>query len=87
MKKIFKSFCPDEKLAGRRVGVGGGGGVATTPLPPPVLRGKGWQHVVFISLFFPFCHNNDYVPEILETLSRFGQVFYFEKSILIAFSN
>ena len=35
---------------------------------PPVLRRKGWQQK-YINLsnfdFFPFWHNNDYVPEIL----------------------
>ena len=38
-------------------------------------REKSWEVGGFY--VFSFCHNNDYVPEILETLSRFGQLLYF----------
>ena len=48
----------------KKVGEGGGGG--------GVLTGKGWQQKYinfrnFHFLMFSFCHNNDYVPKILET--------------------
>ena len=50
----------------------GGGEVATTPPPLLSMRGKGWQQKFkkfrnFHFLIFSLCHNNDYVPEILET--------------------
>ena len=58
----------------KKAGGGGGGGVATTG-PVLRLRGTGWQQKYlnfrnFHFFIFSFCHNNDYVPEILETQSR-----------------
>ena len=45
-----------------------------------------WQGVAakinfpnFDFLIYSFCHNGDYVPEILEIQSKFGQVLYFFK--------
>ena len=60
-EKCFQKFCRENSW-----GVGG------LQQPPPVLRGKRWQqkYINFRSfhfLIFSFCHNNDYVPEILET--------------------
>ena len=69
MKKFFK------------VGGGGGGGGGGVQQPPRsekegvVAKINKFRNFHFLLL--SFCHNNDYVPEILETQSRFGQVFYF----------
>ena len=48
---------------------GGGGGGCNNPPPPPEREGVAakinFRSFHFLSFFF--CHNNDYVPEILET--------------------
>ena len=58
--------------------VGGWGGCNNTPCPEREgLTAKINKFLQFSFSYFSFCHNNDYVPEILETLGRFGQVLYF----------
>ena len=49
--------------------IGGWGGGCNSP---PYPEREGWQQkersfCSFLFLIFSFCHNNDYVPEILET--------------------
>ena len=45
--------------------VGGRGGLQQTPRPER--ERVAAIFVILIFLFFSFCHNNDYIPEILET--------------------
>ena len=63
MKKIFKNFFREKKL-------GDGEGGLQQPPPRPETEGVAAKKINFRTLHFLvfyFCHNNDYVPEILKT--------------------
>ena len=64
---LLKQF--SKVFAVKKVGWWGGGGELQQP-PRPEREGVAAKINTFCSfhfLIFPFCHNNDYVPEILET--------------------
>ena len=63
MKKFLKNFCREKSW-----GLGGGG--LQQPLPRLEREGvaaKIKKNRNFHFLILSFCHNNDYIPEILET--------------------
>ena len=60
MKKKLKIFAVKKG--------GGGGGFQQSPRPEREgVAAKNINFYNFHFLFFSFCHNNDYVPEILKT--------------------
>ena len=59
-EKNFQKFCHEKSW-------GVGGGVATTPRPEREGVAAKKKFCNFHFLLFSFCHNNDYVPEILKT--------------------
>ena len=63
MKKCFKNFCHEKSWE-----VGGGGGLQQPRCPEREgVAAKINKFPNFHFIIFSFCHNNDYVPEILET--------------------